>query len=148
MGWKDINVHPACAILGPRQVGKTTLARMFLEQTSPKNFHFFDLENPLDLARLENPILTLSKLPDKLIVIDEIQRAPELFPVIRVLIDDKQKRQKFLILGGASRDLIRQSSFIFEIVDNYGQGTCRREKQMIYATMILIIAFWILYYFL
>ena len=103
-------IHPACAILGPRQVGKTTLAKMFLEHDSPKNFHFFDLENPLDLARLENPMLTLSKLTNNLIVIDEIQRAPNLFPILRVLIDDKQKKQKFLILGSASRDLIRQSS--------------------------------------
>lgn len=103
-------VHPACAILGPRQVGKTTLAKMFLESASPKTFHFFDLENPVDLARIENPMLTLSKLTDALIIIDEIQRAPGLFPVIRVLIDDKQKKQKFLILGSASRDLIRQSS--------------------------------------
>jgi predicted AAA+ superfamily ATPase len=103
-------VHPACAILGPRQVGKTTLARMYLEQHPSDQFQFFDLENPLDAARLENPMLTLSKLPEKLIVIDEIQRAPELFPIIRVLIDDKQKKQKFLILGNASRELIQQSS--------------------------------------
>jgi predicted AAA+ superfamily ATPase len=65
---------------------------MFLENDSPKSFHFFDLENPLDLARLANPMLTLSKLEGKLIIIDEIQRAPKLFPVIRVLIDDKQKK--------------------------------------------------------
>src|SRR3984957_12100525 len=97
-------VHPACAILGPRQVGKTTLAKMFIEKDSPENFHFFDLENPLDLARLENPMLTLSKLTDTLIIIDEIQRAAELFPIIRVLVDAKQKKQKFLILGSASRD--------------------------------------------
>ncbi|OGN54419.1 MAG: hypothetical protein A2Y28_04855 [Chlamydiae bacterium GWC2_50_10] len=103
-------IHRACAILGPRQVGKTTLAKMFLDHVSPKSFHFFDLENPLDQARMENPMLALSKLTDRLIVIDEIQRAPELFPVIRVLIDDKQKQQQFLILGSASRDLIRQSS--------------------------------------
>src|SRR3990167_3177238 len=106
----NFRVHPACAILGPRQVGKTTLARMFLEQDSPENFHFFDLENPLDLARLENPMLAFSKLSGNLIIIDEIQRAPELFPVLRVLIDDTQRKQKFLILGSASRDLIRQSS--------------------------------------
>jgi uncharacterized protein len=106
----QFRAHPACAILGPRQVGKTTLAHMFLKQDSPENFHFFDLENPLDLARFENPMLALSRLTDKLIVIDEIQRSPELFPIIRVLIDDKSKKQKFLILGSASRDLIRQSS--------------------------------------
>lgn len=107
---KHLRVHSACAILGPRQVGKTTLAKMFLKALEPDSFHFFDLENPLDLARLENPMLSLSKLTNKLIVIDEIQRVPELFPVIRVLIDDKEKKQKFLILGSASRDLIRQSS--------------------------------------
>lgn len=107
---KHFCVHPICAILGPNQIGKYTLAKMFLEKDSPEDFYFFDLENPLDLARLENPMLTLSKLVGKLIVIDEIQRAPELFPVLRVLIDDKQKKQKFLILGSASRELIRQSS--------------------------------------
>lgn len=106
----QFRVHPACAILGPRQVGKTTLAKMFLDQDSPDNFQFFDLEDPLDLARLENPMLTLSKLEGKLIIIDEVQRAPELFPIIRVLIDDKKKKQRFLILGSASRDLLRQSS--------------------------------------
>jgi uncharacterized protein len=106
----QFRIHPAVAILGPRQVGKTTLARMFLEKEGPEDFYFFDLENPIDLARFENPMLALSKLMGQLIVIDEIQRVPELFPVIRVLIDDKQKKQKFLILGSASRDLIRQSS--------------------------------------
>ncbi len=106
----QFEAHPACAILGPRQVGKTTLAKMFIEHEKGENFHFFDLENPLDLARLENPMLTLSKLTNKLIIIDEIKRAPELFPVIRVLIDDKKKKQTFLILGSASRELIRQSS--------------------------------------
>jgi len=106
----QFRVHSACAILGPRQVGKTTLAKMFLEQDGKEGFHFFDLENPLDLARLENPMLALSKLAGKLIVIDEIQRSPELFPLMRVLIDEKQKNYQFLILGSASRDLIRQSS--------------------------------------
>jgi uncharacterized protein len=106
----QFRVHPSVAILGPRQVGKTTLAKMFLEHDSPQDFYFFDLENPIDLARFENPMLTLSRLEGKLIVIDEIQRAPELFPVIRVLVDDKPKKHKFLILGSASRDLIRQSS--------------------------------------
>ncbi|MFV0340997.1 MAG: ATP-binding protein [Parachlamydiaceae bacterium] len=106
----QFRVHPACTILGPRQVGKTTLAKMYLEEVNPKSYQFFDLENPLDLARLENPMLTMSKLTNQLIIIDEIQRVPEIFPILRVLIDDKEKNQKFLILGSASRDLIRQSS--------------------------------------
>jgi predicted AAA+ superfamily ATPase len=103
-------IHSVCALLGPRQVGKTTLAKMFIEKHPKEKVHFFDLENSFDLSRLENPMLSLSKLSDCLIVIDEIQRRPELFPVIRVLVDEKGKRRKFLILGSASRDLIQQSS--------------------------------------
>lgn len=103
----NFRVHSACAILGPRQVGKTTLAKQFIRDQKSV---FFDLENPLDLARLENPMLTLSAISDQLIVIDEIQKKPELFPVLRVLIDEEEKKRKFLILGSASRDLIRQSS--------------------------------------
>ncbi len=103
-------VHPICALLGPRQVGKTTLARMYVEKYFPDEAHFFDLENPLDLARLENPMLALTSVEQKLIVIDEIQRRPDLFTVLRVLVDKPGSDRKFLILGSASRDLIRQSS--------------------------------------
>ncbi len=104
-------VHPVCAILGPRQVGKTTLARLFSQQKYPDNAVFFDLENPIDIARLENPILALQSLlvQKKFIVIDEIQRRPELFPVLRVLVD-AHPEAKILILGSASRELIQQSS--------------------------------------
>jgi hypothetical protein len=70
--------------------------------------YFFDLENPIDLARLENPMLALANLQSDLVIIDEIQRRPELFPVLRVLVDAKPR--KFLILGSASRDLLKQSS--------------------------------------
>src|SRR5262245_55321008 len=83
---------------------------MFIADLPRDQYQFFDLENPLDAARLENPMLTLSKLENTLIIIDEIQRIPDLFPIIRVLVDEKKKKQKFLILGSASRDLIRQSS--------------------------------------
>lgn len=106
----QFRVHSVCALLGPRQVGKITLARDFAKQIGTENAVFFDLENPLDLARLENPMLTLSFDTEKLVVIDEIQRRPDLFPVIRVLVDQAQGKQKFLILGSASRDLIQQSS--------------------------------------
>lgn len=104
------SVNPVCAILGPRQVGKTTLANMFIEKFFADGVSRFDLEDPVDLARFENPMLLLSNISEGLIVIDEIQRRPELFPILRVLIDKKERRQKFLILGSASRDLIRQSS--------------------------------------
>ena len=107
---RHFKVHPACAILGPRQVGKTTLAKAYIENHLKVKAHFFDLENPLDLARLENPMLAFSKLSSTLVVIDEVQLRPDLFPVLRVLVDQKERKQTFLILGSASRDLIRQSS--------------------------------------
>jgi predicted AAA+ superfamily ATPase len=107
---QHFEVHPICAILGPRQVGKTTLAKDYVDQTYPQNAHFFDLENPLDLARLENPMLALGNLPQLLIVIDEIKLRPELFPILRVLVDQEGQKKRFLILGSASRDLLRQSS--------------------------------------
>lgn len=103
----QMKVHPVCGLLGPRQVGKTTLARQYAKQYSQKQVHFFDLENPFDLARLEEPYTALSQL-EGLIIIDEIQNVPDLFPVLRVLVDERPRH--FLILGSASRDLIHQSS--------------------------------------
>lgn len=100
--------NPIVAILGARQCGKTTLARQFSEQW-PTDVTFFDLENPIDIRRLEEPLLALENV-EGLIVLDEIQRTPDLFPVLRVLADRPDKKTKFLILGSASRDLIRQSS--------------------------------------
>lgn len=103
----------ACALLGPRQVGKTTLAKEFAQEHYADSFRFFDLEDPFDLAQLADPMLTLSQVTQKLIIIDEVQLRPDLFPVLRVLIDrfiEQRTGQKFLILGSASRDLIRQSS--------------------------------------
>jgi len=93
---------PVTAILGPRQCGKTTLARAF------KADHSFDLENPRDVARLEQPQLALEDLTG-LIVIDEIQRLPDLFPLMRYLID-REAGQRYLILGSASRDLVQRGS--------------------------------------
>ena len=96
-----------CAILGPRQCGKTTLARQYTKQQQPAEVHFFDLENTFDLGRLDNPMLALSTLQGT-VVIDEIQRRPDLFPILRVLADTTTLR--FLILGSASRELIAQAS--------------------------------------
>ncbi len=97
---------PAVALLGPRQCGKTTLARQ-LAGTSKSTY--FDLENPVDLARLSVPMTALESLRG-LIVIDEVQRHPDLFPILRVLLDRKPIRARFLILGSASPELLRQSS--------------------------------------
>lgn len=97
-----MEIFPVVAIIGPRQCGKSTLASQF------NATHYFDLENPRDLAILEQPQLALEGLSG-LIVIDEIQRAPDLFPLLRHLVDHKPS-QRYLILGSASRDLLRQSS--------------------------------------
>ncbi len=100
--------NPVVALLGPRQCGKTTLARRVGERFAGKVSHF-DLEDPTDLAALSAPRLALQDLSG-LVVIDEIQRLPDLFPVLRVLVDRPDNPAHFLILGSASRDLIRQSS--------------------------------------
>ncbi|HWZ42390.1 MAG TPA: ATP-binding protein [Candidatus Saccharimonadales bacterium] len=94
------------ALLGPRQCGKTTLARHFVARDS---LNYFDLEEPQSLARLSEPDTALRPLR-KLVVIDEIQRRPELFPLLRVLADRTPLPARFLILGSASPDLLRQSS--------------------------------------
>ena len=96
----------AVALLGPRQCGKTTLAQEFVDVDSP---NYFDLEDQTSLIALENPRNVLEPLKG-LIVIDEIQRRPELFPLLRVLLDRRSLPAKFLILGSASPDLLRQSS--------------------------------------
>ncbi|VAW60645.1 Uncharacterized protein Rv2008c/MT2064 [hydrothermal vent metagenome] len=93
-------------LVGPRQCGKTTLARDFVAEDS---VNYFDLEDPVSLARLDEPMTALESLQG-LIVIDEIQRRAELFPVLRVLVDRKSFAGQFLILGSASGDLLRQSS--------------------------------------
>ena len=94
------------ALLGPRQCGKTTLARHFVP---PHSLNYFDLEDPASLARLSQPDTTLRPLKG-LIVIDEIQRRPELFPLLRVLADRQPLPARFLLLGSASPELLRQSS--------------------------------------
>lgn len=94
------------AIIGPRQCGKTTLARQFVPPGSP---NYFDLEDPASLARLSEPDIALRPLR-KLVVIDEVQRRPELFPLLRVLADRRPLPARFLILGSASPELLQQSS--------------------------------------
>lgn len=94
------------ALIGPRQCGKTTLAREFVPADS---LNYFDLEDPVSLARLDQPMTALQGLTG-LVVIDEVQRRPDLFPVLRVLCDRTPLPARFLILGSASPELLRQSS--------------------------------------
>ncbi len=105
-----LRTNRVVAVLGPRQCGKTTLARQLVKKArKPGPVHWFDLEDATVEARFADPGLLLSPLKG-LIVIDEIQRRPELFPLLRVLADRKPLPARFLILGSAAPDLLRQSS--------------------------------------
>jgi predicted AAA+ superfamily ATPase len=103
---KALNRNPITALLGPRQCGKTTIARSIAADLAST---YFDLEDSEILARLENPKLALEHLTD-VIIIDEIQRMPSLFPILRVLADRQNTPAKFLLLGSASPELIKHSS--------------------------------------
>ncbi len=113
--FEQINVavqrQAAVVLLGARQVGKTTLALRFALSC---DHHYLDLENPEDRQSLEHPLFFLRQFEQKLVVIDEIHRVPELFSVLRVLIDEGRRKGirtgRFLILGSASVDLLKQSS--------------------------------------
>ncbi len=108
---KAINHVPAVALLGARQIGKTTLARAV---SKGRPSIYLDLESPEDLLKLSDPATFLSSHSDKLIILDEIQRAPDLFMALRGIIDKNRragrKNRQFLLLGSASMDLLRQSS--------------------------------------
>jgi len=101
--------YPVVAIVGARQVGKTTLARAIAKRWRRGRVTVFDLEESSDRARLEDPMLALKELKG-LVVLDEIQRLPEVFRTLRVLADRPRRRTQFLVLGSASPDLLKQSS--------------------------------------
>ena len=104
---------PAVAVLGPRQVGKTTLARRIVEELGAAAV-YLDLELPSHRAKLSDPELYFSSQEDRLVVLDEIQRVPGLFEVLRGVIDERRRQgrrhRQFLLLGSASIDLLQQSS--------------------------------------
>jgi hypothetical protein len=105
---QSLDHNPVVGILGARQVGKTTLARQVAEKAGV-SVHWFDLEDPEDLGALQEAKLTLAPLKG-LVVLDEIQRRPNLFPLLRVLADRPDSKTRFLVLGSASPLLLRQSS--------------------------------------
>lgn len=100
--------YPVTAIIGPRQCGKSTLVRHLIKPDRP--VLYLDLERPSDLRKLDEPEWFLMQQREKLVCIDEVQRKPELFPLIRSLVDEWEDNGHFLVLGSASRDLLQQSS--------------------------------------
>jgi predicted AAA+ superfamily ATPase len=105
---ESLSQFPAVALLGPRQAGKTTLA-LDLAGSLPESV-YLDLERPADLAKLADPELLLSPLADRLVVLDEVQRMPDLFAVLRSLIDRERRPGRFLLLGSATPAQLRQAS--------------------------------------
>jgi hypothetical protein len=99
---------PAVLILGPRQCGKSTLAKTIISEMA--NAIYLDLERPSDINKLTDPEAFFSLNADKLICLDEIQRTPDLFPVLRSIIDENRRNEQFIMLGSASQNLIKQSS--------------------------------------
>ncbi len=108
----DLAAFPAVTLLGPRQCGKTTLARAIAEahRARGENVVTLDLERPSDLARLADPEAFLRRHAGAHVCVDEVQRRPELFPVLRSLIDEERRPGRFLLLGSASPTLLRQAS--------------------------------------
>ena len=100
---RTLATHPIAALLGPRQCGKTTMARMIADR-QPSTY--FDLENPVDLRRLSAPMSVLQELSG-LVIIDEVQRRPDLFELLRVLADRPRNAARFLLLGSASPQLVK-----------------------------------------
>ena len=104
-----LEYFPVLGITGPRQVGKTTLSKKLAEEIK-KEVIYLDMENPMDLSKLSEPALYFEKNEDACIIIDEVQRVPELFPILRSLIDKKRIPARFILTGSASPELIRDSS--------------------------------------
>ena len=100
-----LNYFPAVAILGPRQAGKTTLVKEIRKQLNRESI-YLDLENPVDLGALEHPVEFLNSVTNKTVIIDEIQRKPDLFPILRTLIDNNRINSRFILLGSASPQLL------------------------------------------
>ncbi len=106
---RSLAQFPVVGLVGPRQSGKTTLAKQ-IAKTNVKGSLYLDLEKPSDLAKLEDAELYFSRHTDKLIILDEVQRRPDVFPLLRALVDTNKRKGRFLLLGSAAPDLTRQAS--------------------------------------
>ncbi|GJM35169.1 MAG: ATPase [Saprospiraceae bacterium] len=106
---KLIDYFPAVAVVGPRQVGKTSLVKAIRSKLEKPSV-YLDLESPDDLVKLNNPSLFLDPLSNQTVILDEVQKLPSLFPVLRGIIDRDRKPGRFILLGSASPDLIRDTS--------------------------------------
>ncbi len=106
---ESMEFFPIVGIIGPRQVGKTTIAKE-LSKIITKETIYLDLENPRDIAKLQDPVLYFEDNIDKCIILDEIQNKPELFPILRSMVDLKREAARFIILGSASPDSLRATS--------------------------------------
>ena len=105
----SLSFFPVVGIIGPRQVGKTTIAKEIAKSIAKESI-YIDLENPRDIAKLQDPVLYFEDNIDKCIILDEIQNTPELFAIIRSMVDLKREPGRFIILGSASPELIRGSA--------------------------------------
>ncbi|MBK7408931.1 MAG: ATP-binding protein [Saprospirales bacterium] len=104
-----VKTNPAVVLVGPRQVGKTSLVKQLAAQF-PREVVYYDLENPDDFNQFSNPNLLLEPLKDQTVILDEVQRVPALFPALRGLIDRHRQPGRFILLGSASPELIRDTS--------------------------------------
>ncbi len=107
--FERLSYFPALALVGPRQVGKTTLAKQ-VAFAMEKEVEYIDIEFPEDALKLSDAALYLKRLEDKIVIIDEVQRMPELFPILRSLIDQNNQAGRFILLGSASPDILKNSS--------------------------------------
>ena len=104
-----LEIFPAVGVLGPRQIGKTSLVNRLLREYEPDNAIYLDLERPADLSKLDDADVFLASTADKLVVIDEVQRVDGLFPVLRGAIDRQRRPGRFVLLGSASPTMLRTS---------------------------------------
>ncbi len=138
---QDLKQFPIVAILGPRQCGKSTTAQAIGRTIS--NFIYLDLERPSDLRKLRDPELFFTANPKALICLDEIQRLPDIFSVLRSIVDQRKRPGQFLLLGSASRDLVQQSSESLAGRISYNELTPFQYDELISKSAVSLQRYWL-----